>query len=114
MTGIADAEELWKRSRSGARAGRGFRFQDAAAATAAVLCWAGRIQGNAVVPEGFDDFVIESGDGELYVQTKSKASDDREFSTAEIADVLAKPPSSISLRIWNRRQPIEICGHAVW
>jgi hypothetical protein len=94
MTGIADAEELWKRSRSGARAGRGFRFQDAAAAAAAVLCWAGRIQGNAVVPEGFDDFVIESGGSQLYVQTKSKASEDREFSTAELADVLAKPPSS--------------------
>lgn len=92
MTGIADAEELWKRSRSGARAGRGFRFQDAAAAAAAVLCWAGRIKGNAVVPEGFDDFVIESSDGELYVQTKSKASEDREFSTAEIADVMAEPP----------------------
>ncbi|MGY3493922.1 AAA family ATPase [Bradyrhizobium sp. USDA 4502] len=92
MTRIADAEELWKRSRSGARAGRGFRFQDAAAATAAVLCWAGRIRGNAVVPEGFDDFVIESGDGELYVQTKSKTSDDREFSTADIAAVLANPP----------------------
>ena len=94
MASIADAEELWKRSRSGASAGRGFRFQDAAAAAAAVLCWAGRIQGNAVVPEGFDDFVIESGDGELYVQTKSKASEDREFSTADIAGVLAKPPRS--------------------
>lgn len=94
MTGTPDAEELWKRSRSGARAGRGFRFQDAAAAAAAVLCWARRIQGNAVVPEGFDDFVIESGGGELYVQTKSKASEDREFSTADIAAVLAKPPRS--------------------
>ncbi|WP_316171762.1 AAA family ATPase [Bradyrhizobium sp. SZCCHNRI1058] len=92
MTGIVDAEDLWKRSRSGARAGRGFRFQDAAAAAAAVLCWIGRIQGNAVVPEGFDDFVIESGGGEFYVQTKSKTSEDREFSAAEIADVLAKPP----------------------
>ena len=56
MTGIVDAEELWKRSRSGARAGRGFRFQDAAAAAAAVLCWAGRIQGIAVVPEGFHSY----------------------------------------------------------
>jgi hypothetical protein len=94
MTRIADAEELWKRSRSGARAGHGFRFQDAAAAAAVVLCWAGRIQGNGVVPEGFDDFVIESGDGELYVQTKSKTSEDREFSAADIAGVLAKPPGS--------------------
>jgi len=94
MNQTADAEDLWKRSRSGARAGRGFRFQDAAATAAAVLCWAGRIGGNAVVPESFDDFTIETTDHAVYVQTKSKASTERGFSAAEIAEILSTPPTS--------------------
>ena len=82
-------DELWNRTRSGARAGHGFRFQDAAATTAAVLCWAGKINGNAVVPESLDDFSIESEDAITYVQTKSKVSNESGFSISEIAKVLS-------------------------
>jgi hypothetical protein len=83
-------EELWNRSRSGARAGAGFRFQDAAATAAAVLCWAGCIPGNAIVPESFDDFSIESQDATVNIQVKSKISDQSAFSSSEIAGILAK------------------------
>lgn len=82
-------EEQWKRSRSGARAGFGFRFQDAATTAAAILCWAGRIKGNAIIPESLDDFAIESQGPTVYVQVKSKISAESTFSASEIASFLA-------------------------
>jgi hypothetical protein len=51
----------------GARAGAGLRFQDAAATAAAVLCWSGRISGQAIVPESLDDFSIESASATVFV-----------------------------------------------
>jgi hypothetical protein len=86
--------ELWDRSRAGARAGFGFRFQAAATAAAAVLCWAERIRGIAVVPEGLDDFTIETGASTVQVQVKSKISDQSAFSASDIAAVLASPARS--------------------
>jgi hypothetical protein len=88
-------DELWNRTRSGARAGHGFRFQDAAATTAAVLCWAGKINGNAVVPESLDDFSIESENATIYVQTKSKISSESGFSISEIAKILSVDPDHV-------------------
>src|SRR6185437_6286077 len=73
-----------------ARAGVGFRFQDAATTAAAILCWAGRLHGNAVVPESLDDFSIESQGVTVYVQVKSKISDQSSFSDSEIASLLAR------------------------
>jgi hypothetical protein len=83
-------EVLWQRSRSGARAGSGFRFQDAAATAAAVLCWAGRIPGVALVPESLDDFAVECQGATLYVQTKSKISDSGRFPSSEMAAILSR------------------------
>lgn len=77
-------EDLWKKSRSGARAGSGFRFQDAAAVAAAVDCWAGALEGSAIVPEGLDDFMVESATRTIFVQVKSKIADDAEFCAGEL------------------------------
>jgi hypothetical protein len=98
-------EEIWKRSRAGARAGAGFRFQDAAAMAASVLCWSGRISGHAIVPESLDDFSIESGGATVFVQVKSKISDDPTFTPAEIAAALAKNPRSNHLRMVSSHGP---------
>jgi hypothetical protein len=76
--------DLWRASRSGARAGLGFRFQTAATVASAILCWSGKIPGNAIVPEGLDDFTIEGRDKTLFVQTKSKVSDTIDFSARDI------------------------------
>jgi hypothetical protein len=103
--GAYSLEEIWRRSRAGARAGAGFRFQDAAATAALVLCWSGRISGTAVVPEGLDDFAVESACGNVLVQVKSKLSDDSTFSPGEIAEVMVNqsarevPVSSTIVRV---------------
>lgn len=47
----------WKSSRAGARAGRGFRFQDAASAFLLAEKWATG-QSARLVPEGLDDLSI--------------------------------------------------------
>lgn len=88
--------QIWARSRAGARAGRGFRFQDAAAAAAAILCWSGRINGNAVVPEGLDDFSIETRDSIINVQVKSKISDKSTFQVSDLASLLT---SSVATKL---------------
>ena len=96
--------DVWARSRSGARAGFGLRFQDAATTAAAVLCWTGGIQGNAIVPEGIDDFSIEGAKETVHVQVKSKISDRAGFLPSEIADILVSLPATVRMTISQRRQ----------
>lgn len=42
-------------SRAGSHAGRGFRYQDAVAASLALGGWAGQLPYGLVIPEGDDD-----------------------------------------------------------
>ena len=60
----------WSASRSGARAGRGFHFQDAVGAwlAARLACGMGSIR---LVPEGFEDMSLEGEDAN-HVQVKSR------------------------------------------
>lgn len=62
---------LWDRSRSGARSGRGFHFQDAVGAWLAAQIASARIAADALVPEGFEDMSVE-GASPLHVQVKSR------------------------------------------
>ena len=57
-----------------------------------MLCWTGGIQGNAIVPEGIDDFSIEGAKETVHVQVKSKISDRAGFLPSEIADILVSRP----------------------
>ncbi len=82
--------ESWAQSRAGARAGSGFRFQTAATTAAAVLCWSGRLKGNAIIPEGLDDFSIESDGATVHVQVKSKVSNRSLFTNADLAAFLMR------------------------
>lgn len=61
----------WQDSRQGARAGRGFHFQDAVGAWLAANVAAGSIRVDAVVPEGLEDVSLE-GDEPRHVQVKSR------------------------------------------
>ena len=77
-------EEFWKDSRSGAWAGRGFRFQDAVASLLAISIWSNRLSSGVVVPEGFDDIVIEQEDNLTLIQVKSRGAHRPPFTNSEI------------------------------
>lgn len=94
---IEDGGELlvaaWHASRPGARAGRGFHFQDAVGAWLAARVAAAEIDAASITPEGLDDIVLE-GDASVDIQVKSRVAHLGEF-----------PPRLASHHIldaWNR------------
>ncbi|TVO59455.1 hypothetical protein [Denitromonas halophila] len=87
--------ELWKRTRAGARAGRGFRYQDAVTAWLATLTWNGEASWKVVVPEGLDDVTLHGADFELRVQIKSRHDPQGTFTQAEAAKYLAKSAENL-------------------
>lgn len=86
---LIDAE-LWARTRSGARAGRGFRYQDAVSAWLAAEAWSGGAAWVTVIPEGVDDVTLHGEGRETRVQIKSRHDPRGLFSTTEIAGYVAK------------------------
>ncbi|MBX3488722.1 hypothetical protein [Parvibaculum sp.] len=82
--------DLWARTRAGARAGRGFRYQDAVCAALAVDSWAGTSVWTAVVPEGLDDVTLHGSGLEIRAQIKSRHDPRGEFTLKEVAEYLAK------------------------
>lgn len=72
---IEDAGEIlvarWLKTRSGARAGRGFHFQDAVGALLAARIAGGSIRATSIVPEGLEDMSLE-GERSLHIQVKSR------------------------------------------
>lgn len=86
---------LWASSRAGARAGRGFRYQDAAGAWLATRIWAGELDATALVPEGVDDLTLHGGSAEIRVQAKARHDPRGRFSTAELAAILIKSAGTI-------------------
>lgn len=88
---------LWATSRSGARAGRGFRFQDAAGAWLATRIWAGDLDATVLVPEGVDDLTLHGGSAEIRVQAKSRHDPRGQFTTAELAAILVKSAGTIDV-----------------
>ncbi len=63
--------EAWADSRAGARAGRGFHFQDAVGAWLASRLASGDLAIDSLTPEGFDDLQLDTADP-VYVQVKSR------------------------------------------
>lgn len=82
--------DLWARTRAGARAGRGFRYQDAVCAALAIDAWAGTSAWSAVVPEGLDDVTLHGRALEIRAQIKSRHDPRGEFTLKEVAEYLAK------------------------
>ncbi len=78
--------ESWEESRSGAWAGRGFLHQHMVSALILVRQWAGLAPPGYLVPEGFDDCVIELSDRRIWLQIKSRK--DATFREAEVRGIL--------------------------
>ena len=81
-----DAIEVWKKSRSGAWAGRGFHYQHLVSTLILVQQRAGLAPSDSLVPEGFEDCVIESAGRDIWIQIKSRKSG--MFSNTEIRGFL--------------------------
>lgn len=78
--------EAWKKSRSGAWAGRGFHFQHLFSALVLVRQWAGLAPYGNLVPEGLEDCVVELSTGEYWLQIKSRK--EGGFSDTEVTKIL--------------------------
>ncbi len=81
----SDAEELyfnWRKSRQGARSGRGFHFQDAVGAWLFARLASPGFKSTALVPEGLDDCSLE-GVIPTHIQIKSRARHLGRFPVAE-------------------------------
>ena len=91
--------EAWKESRSGAWAGRGFSYQYLVTALILVRQWAGLAPTGCLVPEGFEDCVVESSDRRTWIQIKSRK--DTTFQKAEVHEILATVDSKAA-RLRNR------------
>ena len=79
--------DAWRESRSGAWASRGFHYQHMVSALILVRQWAGLAPPGYLVPEGFEDCVVESSDRRIWIQIKSR--NDIAFRDAEVREVLA-------------------------
>lgn len=77
-------------SRAGSHAGRGFRYQDAVAASLALGGWAGQLPYGLVIPEGDDDIELGTTAGRVLCQVKSRRGNRGPFPAADIAGFLAK------------------------
>lgn len=79
--------DAWSESRSGAWAGRGFHYQHLVSALILVRQWAGLAPSGYLVPEGFEDCVLECPSHCTWIQIKSRI--DATFRNAEIDGILA-------------------------
>jgi len=87
--------KLWASSRAGARAGRGFRYQDASGALLAARIWAGKSPATTLIPEGLDDLTLHGQALDVRVQAKSRHDPRGTFSIPEIAGIITKSAGSI-------------------
>jgi len=89
----------WKQTRAGARAGRGFRYQDAAAAFLLVEQWN---QGTTskLVPEGLDDLTMFVDGAETRIQAKSMHDPKGMFRALQLAEYLEKTAALLSHEEW--------------
>jgi hypothetical protein len=81
-------------SRAGSHAGRGFRYQDAVAASLSILAWSGASQYGLVIPEGEDDVELRSQAGRELAQVKSRRDHRGPFAAPDVGRYL--------LELWSR------------
>lgn len=89
-----NAESLWDGSRKGAWASRGFHYQHLVTTLILIRQWAGTLPSGSVVPEGFEDCVVELPDREVWIQAKSRKTGT--FSEAELKAIYTSIASKIS------------------
>ncbi|QQZ41136.1 hypothetical protein IF690_24515 [Pseudomonas sp. SK3(2021)] len=119
---LIDAE-LWKKTRSGARSGRGFRYQDAVATWLTVLAWRGDAAWTHLIPEGIDDLTLHGPEYEFRAQLKARHDPHGTFTQLEAARHLAKSAKDLPSD-WLKKprirlalvleRPIEGIEHTGW
>ena len=77
-------------SRAGSHAGRGFRYQDAVAASLALRGWTGQLPYGLVIPEGDDDLELGTTAGRVLCQVKSRRDKRGLFPVTDVVNFLAK------------------------
>ncbi|MDD1956121.1 chaperone NapD [Pseudomonas sp. 8209] len=77
-------------TRAGSHAGRGFRYQDAVAASLAVENFFGQLGYGSVVPEGGDDLEARTASARTLVQVKSRRDHMGPFSARSVAGFVTK------------------------
>lgn len=77
-------------SRAGSHAGRGFRYQDAVAASLALGGWARQLPYGLVIPEGDDDIELGTAAGRVLCQVKSRRGKRGPFPVTEVVNFLIK------------------------
>ena len=90
-----DASEIWKKSRSGAWAARGFDYQYTVSTLILVQQWAGLVPSGHLVPEGIEDCVIELPDRNTWIQIKSRK--EGTFSNSETRGFLNDLETKVTL-----------------
>ena len=75
---------LWVASRAGARAGRGFRFQDMVATLVVLRLWSEGDATALVTPEGYDDISVQSSSGAFLIQVKSRRDSAGDFAATDL------------------------------
>ncbi len=85
----------WKKSRSGAWAGRRFHFQHLFATLILVRQWAGLAPAGYLVPEGLEDCVIDVPGREVWQQIKSRESGT--FSDTEVKAIFTEISGKVTL-----------------
>ena len=78
--------ENWKKTRYGAWAGRGFHYQHQICTLLLVRQWADLAPHGNLIPEGFEDCVVEFPDHCVWIQIKSRK--DAPFQVAEVQNFL--------------------------
>ena len=97
----------WKKTRSGARAGRGFDYQHRFSTLILVQQWAGLLPTGNLVPEGLEDCVIELADRDIWIQIKSR--EQGTFSKGEVKTIFEQAQRKASL-INNQKPTLLVAG----
>ena len=108
---MADHDETvldrWKKTRSGAWAGRGFHYQHLFSTLILVQQWAGLLPTGYLVPEGLEDCVVELPDRDVWIQIRSRACGT--FSEGEVKAVFEQVGRKASL-VDNRKPTLLVAG----
>lgn len=92
----SEVMDAWSSSRAGAWAGRGFDYQHLVSTLLLIRQWAGLDPSGSVIPEGFEDCVIELEEKEFWVQIKSRKKGG--FSSKKVERILADVEAKSRLR----------------
>ncbi|MCP3754124.1 hypothetical protein [Streptomyces sp. TBY4] len=94
-------EALWVSTRSGARAGRGFHYQDAVGAWLCGRILSGALDSDRIVPEGLEDLSCD-GPTPWHVQVKSRQERIGDFTAPEVAEHLVAMALAHAKRVQAR------------